>query len=193
MLGFRAMIVRFLIFAVPWAAIAFIFYLWLARPLYRMGRMTKGAAIFCSLIWPISLLLIDSYMLTPPGTWRDTEFPWRSGSGDASSDPPPKADYNDAVFGGEAKQDAPKQTSAPRRKPSYNNIVFGGEETEEEASEREILDFIAAQTGIRYSAPLKEEFTISYGPSGISKTYPAGTVFPDAFIADWKAGFFKRS
>ena len=39
--------------------------------------------------------------------------------------------------------------------------------------------------------PLAENVIITYRPTGISKTYTAGTLFPAGFADDWKAGYFR--
>lgn len=190
MLGFC---MRLLIFIVPWSLLSLLVYFWLLRPLWKQGRMAYSGAVLGSVFWPVGLMMAREYLYSSSGQWRDAEYPWRSDGDDAPPEVPPKAAHNDPAFGGEKEDNAQDEPGPPpRRKLNYNNMVFGGNESDEDADEREFLNFISAQTGIRGSAPLKSDFTVNYAPSGISKTYRAGTMFPDAFITDWRAGFFRK-
>lgn len=68
----------------------------------------------------------------------------------------------------------------------YNSNNLGREKGE---GPEDMEAFIKALE-LRPDAPLPHELTFSYKLTGISKTYPAGTMFPSALLKDWKAGYF---
>jgi hypothetical protein len=168
-----------------------VFYVLMGGPLSKEKDLGRTGAIMLSVFWPLALIQFDTWMRwgKPP--------PWRS-------DP-----NNDSTgrFGGPTaykQQGWENDPSAHPNRPSphenipkanYNQLVFGDDDpkgAEEEIDDDDVEAFIREQFG-HQSAPLAEATTISYKRTGVSKTYPAGTIFPDAFLADWKAGFFSTA
>lgn len=77
-----------------------------------------------------------------------------------------------------------------RRTPSsgkeYNDMAFGDGKPVDEDDMAAFISHISR----RPDAPLPEALTLSYKPTGISKTYPTGTPFPSALVNDWRRGFY---
>jgi hypothetical protein len=78
----------------------------------------------------------------------------------------------------------PWQPKPPAGDYNANTFRPGKEESAED-----MAAFIKSLES-RPDAPLPDALTFSYSLTGISKTYPKGTLFPSALIRDWKRGFY---
>ncbi len=170
-------------------AIGLAFFLIMGGPLSREKDVGWLGAFMMSVFWPATLFQFNMWM-----RWGQKPS-WRSGPEDERTNRSggPSA-YRQEGWAAQAEPPRQQQPQSQEnvQKASYNQLVFGDDAQqgmEEEIDDDDVEAFIAAQFG-HQSAPLQQHATISYKRTGISKTYPAGTIFPDAFIADWKAGFF---
>jgi hypothetical protein len=68
----------------------------------------------------------------------------------------------------------------------YNDMTFG----ERKGDEPEDMEVFIQSLAQRPDMPLPHELTFSYKLTGISKIYPAGTMFPSSLIRDWRRGYF---
>ncbi|TAL35546.1 MAG: hypothetical protein EPN97_07175 [Alphaproteobacteria bacterium] len=122
----------------------------------------EGLHIFYAIIWPLTVTGFIFYILFL-GTRIDLAAADRGPQGpfEPWQPKPPGGDYNSNNLGKEK----------------------GADETED-------MDAFIKSLELRPDAPLPHELTFSYKLTGISKTYPAGTMFPSALLRDWKAGYF---
>lgn len=74
--------------------------------------------------------------------------------------------------------------SAPE--DEYNDMAFG----ERKGDAPEDMEAFIQSLAQRPDTPLPHELTFSYKLTGISKTYPAGTMFPSSLVRDWRRGYF---
>jgi hypothetical protein len=74
--------------------------------------------------------------------------------------------------------------SAPRG--GNDEMILGQDEDQNAEDMAALIDTLSRHP----DAPLPHDLTFSYKLTGISKTYPAGTMFPSTLITDWKRGYF---
>jgi hypothetical protein len=121
-----------------------------------------GLHIFYAIIWPLTVFGFVSYIF-----WLATRI-----------------DFAAADRRGPSEPMAPWEPKPPAGDYNANNLGNFKEEDPEE-----MANFIKTLER-RPDAPLPDALTFNYKLTGISKTYPAGTMFPSALVNDWRRGYF---
>jgi hypothetical protein len=85
------------------------------------------------------------------------------------------------------RPDLTKPHGAPQH-ADYSEELFPGKEEEEGKTPDPVFENLMTQE----EELLREEITVTYSPTGVSRTYPPGTPFPAALRRDWEEGLFKR-
>lgn len=80
--------------------------------------------------------------------------------------------------------------AAPKPAPfNYSDLAFKSAAGKSRAPD--MAGYFSGGLDAGKNEPLAENVIITYLPTGVSKTYTAGTLFPAAFTDDWNAGYFK--
>jgi hypothetical protein len=161
---------RFFIYLALYLFISALVFFWWAEPYVRRGLWTRREAAIFSLLWiviPSSYLRVASLNffvdLRRRAPRPGQPLEEKLGSG------PHHADYNKELFPGDKEAGAPAALGAlTTEDPVFASLL----------AQRDDL--------------LREEITVTYAPTGMSRTYAPGTAFPSALRRDWEDGLFKR-